>query len=321
MRENARVKELTSIGDVDNVVELPNLMSGRLADLLAAAGGPGEEHELRGELAARTAFQAAAESWPKSKRHRRRTPAMVAMTTVATMLVATTGLAAAAVLPGPAGRAVDGVLGSVGVTIGAPSTSPATPATGGGGPAVSPPATSVVGQADVAHPDCTVGGSAVTGSKGSPIHTTSCVITAPRAPKGAAVAASAKAATVHVATTTAPAPVGRTHRTGGSGSGSGSGSGHVPSTPPTTLPGGGTSRGGNIGGGGCDDTTSDTTPGATSSSGSSTTTTTSVPPTTTTTTTPAPSGGCGHGGRHGGGGTGSTTTTTTTTTTTATVAP
>jgi|GEM_PF-6588989 len=109
MREGPMIAELISLDDlggVDNIVAMPNLMNGRLAVLLAAASAPIQEHELRGELAARTAFQAAVSSWPNSKRRLRRTPAAIAVTTVATMLVATTSLAAASVLPGPANRAV-----------------------------------------------------------------------------------------------------------------------------------------------------------------------------------------------------------------------
>src|SRR5665213_3950354 len=108
MREGPMIAELISLDDlggVDNIVAMPNLMNGRLAVLLAAASAPVQEHELRGELAARTAFQAAVSSWPNSKRRLRRTPAAIAVTTVATMLVATTSLAAASVLPGPADRA------------------------------------------------------------------------------------------------------------------------------------------------------------------------------------------------------------------------
>lgn len=51
----------------DNVVSLPNLMGGRLADLLAAASGPAQKHELGDELEARAAFRSVSVSWPAPK--------------------------------------------------------------------------------------------------------------------------------------------------------------------------------------------------------------------------------------------------------------
>jgi hypothetical protein len=311
MREDPRIEDmgaLDTMPGMDNVVALPNLMSGRLADLLAAAGGPAQEHELRGELSARTAYRAAADSWPSHKRHLRRTPAVVAVTTMATMLVATTGLAAASVLPGPAGRAVDGILGSVGVNIGAPATPPAPPAAGTSGSAPSASSASALGRAGITHVGCSVGGTDAGGSATGQVQTASCLITAPRAQSGAG-SSSVGSTPAHAATTPAR-PVGA-HRGGGSSTGQGS------STPPTTLPGGGTTRGGNIGGGTCKggsggggtSGTGGTDPSG-SGSGSTTTTTTTDPSGTGTST-------CGHhGGHHGaGGGTGTTTTTTTATAT------
>ena len=63
MREGS-VSDLVGDGVDDNVIALPDLMHGRLAELLQAAGGPALDHELRGETAARAAFQSAAQSWP-----------------------------------------------------------------------------------------------------------------------------------------------------------------------------------------------------------------------------------------------------------------
>ena len=49
MIESGRTLEFGA--SADNIVTMPNLMSGRLADMLAAASGPAQDHELRGELA------------------------------------------------------------------------------------------------------------------------------------------------------------------------------------------------------------------------------------------------------------------------------
>ena len=53
MREDPVIDTDEPIGlrtDGHNIVTMPNLTGGRLADLLAAASGPAQEHELRGEL-------------------------------------------------------------------------------------------------------------------------------------------------------------------------------------------------------------------------------------------------------------------------------
>ena len=292
----------------DNVVVLPNLMSGDLADLVAAAGARAQASELRGEIGARTAFRAAVDSWPTRKRHLRRTPAVVALTTMATVLVATTGLAAATVVPGPTGRAVEGFLGSVGVNIGAPA-GPTTPT-------ATPAPTSFAHRAGYKHAGCSVGGTSVTGSANGVVHTSSCVVTAPLHPL--------PPPTVHTSVSkVVPAPkvpkvpnAPKAPKAPPVAHASGRPSVDPP-TPTTTLPGGGTSRGGNLGGGGGGGCKG-------SSVGGGTTTTTD--PATTTTTTPAgassTAAGCGHhgahhGAHHGGAGPGSTATTTTTTTTTA----
>jgi len=280
--------------DDDTVVALPDLVAGRLADLLAAAGGPAQPHELRGELAARTAFRAAADSWPAPGRRLRlrRGPAVVAATTIAGVLVATGGLAAASVLPGSAGRAVDGFLGSVGVDVG-PSSTPAAPAAlvPSGSTAVSAPALAHTGSV---HVGCTTGGSDATGAAAGTVGRSSCALNVPVPARSHTVTSSTPAAAAPAESMPTPsAPPTKSPGVHHSGSESGG-----TTTPPTTLPGGGTSRGGNqgTGGGGCHN----------GSGGSTTTTTTSTDPsTTTTTTTTTPRSGCGKGHHGAGGQTGS----------------
>jgi hypothetical protein len=278
----------------DNVVALPDLMNGRLADLLAAAGGPAQDHELRGELAARTAYRAAVESWPSPRRRlrMRRGPAAVAATTMATMLIATTGLAAASVLPGSAGRAVDGLLGSVGVDV-APSSTPAAPAAPGsvGSDAVSAPALHPAG---TVHVGCTTGGSAASGAAVGTVGSSSCALTVPLPVRSHSTTSSVASVTPRSTHATPTTPV-VLH--------TGSGSTGTPTTPPTTLPGGGTSRGGNqgAGGGGCKGGSTGSTTTTTTSTDPATTTTTSTDPAATTTTDPTTTGaGCGKGGHHHG---------------------
>ncbi len=91
----------------DNVIELPNLVSGPLADLLAAAGAHGDTGELAGEATMRDEFRVAASEWPSSRRHPRRASAACAASLVAGMILATTGLAAATGLPLPTTHLVD----------------------------------------------------------------------------------------------------------------------------------------------------------------------------------------------------------------------
>jgi len=286
---------LTGVAD-DNVVTLPNLMSGRLADLLAAASGAGQEHEFGSELAARTAFRTASAAWPSSSRRRfRRTPAVLAVTTVATMMVATTGLAAATELPSPAGRAVQGILASVGVT----ATPPAPSGSDAGDVAAPVSGGNVSGGAHnlgARHGGCTTGGTGTYAVSGSA--NTSCTMTVPppvavtvtTTPRIAAPRASTHASTSEVAPTFHE-PRSAVHQGGKSGGGTSGGQ------VPVTLPGGGTSRGGNQGGG-----------GGLCGTGPPTTTTTTTTGTSTTTTTTPTDPGCGH---HLGsiGGTSSTTTT------------
>jgi hypothetical protein len=103
------------------VVELPNLISGKLADFLSNASGPVQQQELTWEHGARTAFRAANVSWPKPQRRLHRSPAVVAIATVASLLVTTTSLAAATGLPAPAARVVDRVLNRVGIPVTPPA--------------------------------------------------------------------------------------------------------------------------------------------------------------------------------------------------------
>ena len=324
MREDPMILDAGALGfgvADDNVVALPNLTSGRLADLLAAASGPGQSHELRGESEARATFLAASGAWPTPRRRLRRTPAVLAVTTVATMMVATTGLAAASQLPGPAGRAVQGILGSVGVSLApaAPSGTPAPAGSPGGAPgsgAQAPAGTHRVGPSGTT---CVINGTPTATTGG--IQTASCTL--PPAPRTTPVAGVAAASTTPGALAVAPAstrtPVAAaapavhvprvgTHQGGLAGGIGAGGQGSI---------GGGTTRGGNKGGGGgsCGTGGSGGSTGGTTPSGpvgTSATTAGSTDPasdaTTPTTATTAAAAGCGGhtGGHHhsGSGGTG-----------------
>ena len=71
MREDPMTDLLRGHDDVDdNVIAMPDLLQGRLAELSRRPVGPPQDHELRGELAARTAFRSAAQSWPTRRRLR-----------------------------------------------------------------------------------------------------------------------------------------------------------------------------------------------------------------------------------------------------------
>ncbi len=316
MREDPVVTAGTTLGTGPGdatVVALPNLVHGRLADLLAAASGPAQEAELRAEPEARAVFRAVSESWPVARRRLRRTPAVVAVTTMATMLVATTGLAAASQLPGSAGRTVQGLLGSVGISSPPPAPAP-TPAPAlraalpaAGTAASGSPSTPGARRFDVGRVPCTVGGGA-TGVVTGGVQTASCTITPDRhtavAAPAAVPATSARHATGRVTPPVGRSTTGRTHQgtaTGGGTTGAGTGS-----------QGGGSSRGGNLGGGTCGTTTT-TDPDAPTTTTDPDAPTTTTDPTTTTTTDPTTAGCDGHGsGRHRAGGAGTTTTTTTT---------
>ena len=253
-----------------NVVAFPNVVSGPLAELLAAAAGPAQPHELRGELAAGTAFRAASASWPARRRRTVRTPVAVAVGTMASLLVATTGLAAATELPGTAGRSVQGMLGAVGLHVGPP-------------PVAAPPAPAAPVAAPTAPPArvrsaVPVRCAPVSGA----IETASCTIHAFRPAQRPAAHHPVVAAPAAGAAATGGHRAGRT---------TGPRSGHVPTTTvPTTDPiGGGTRRGGNIspggtGGGSCTPGAPTSTTVPSSTVPSSTVPSTTVPSTTETTT-------------------------------------
>ncbi len=92
--------------DVGTVVDLPHVASERLAELLAAASGPAQLHELSWEYEARTVFRSELARWPKARRRKGRTVA-VAVAVAAGVLTGSTGLAAATGFPAPAARIVD----------------------------------------------------------------------------------------------------------------------------------------------------------------------------------------------------------------------
>ena len=102
------------------VVELPNLVEGELADLIAAASAPGSPSELAGEDAARSMFEAAQAAWPKRRRLRRPARAAVVVASAASLFATTTALAAASDLPAPAQHVVDGAFHQVGINMAPP---------------------------------------------------------------------------------------------------------------------------------------------------------------------------------------------------------
>lgn len=127
--------------DNDNLVTLPDPSSGRLADLIASAGAPGQSYELNWEFGARTAFNTESLAWSDGRRRLHRSPAIVAVIAVASLLVTTTGLAAATGLPGPAARVVDHVLRHIDLTIQPPEVASAvgqSPLSGTSNPTAAP---------------------------------------------------------------------------------------------------------------------------------------------------------------------------------------
>ncbi len=100
----------------EKVVELPNLVTGKLADVIESASAAGTSRELAGEQDARSAFRSEVALWPKTKRLRWRNPAAVVVASSASLLIATSSLAAATGFPAPAARVVDQVLSQVGIT-------------------------------------------------------------------------------------------------------------------------------------------------------------------------------------------------------------
>ena len=92
--------------DTAKVVELPNLVTGRLADLIASAAAPGGRHELHGEQAVREVFRSEVESAPRVQRQWWRRPAIVVAASAASIMIASTSLAAATGDPGPVAHIV-----------------------------------------------------------------------------------------------------------------------------------------------------------------------------------------------------------------------
>ena len=129
----------------EKVVELPNLVTGKLRSLIESASAAGTPRELVGEQDARVAFRSEVARWPKTRRFRWRNPAAVVVATSASLLIATSSLAAATGFPAPAARVVDKVLSQVGITdqpaspggSSAPNVAPEMPSTPGGSPAAS----------------------------------------------------------------------------------------------------------------------------------------------------------------------------------------
>jgi hypothetical protein len=108
----------------DTVVELPNLVDGDLADMLAAASAPGLPSELSWEHGARSMFRSAVASWPNRRHLRRPAWAALAVASVAGLFATTTALAAASALPAPAERVVDGALNQVDINLAQPASNP-----------------------------------------------------------------------------------------------------------------------------------------------------------------------------------------------------
>ncbi len=231
----------------DNVIELPNLVSGPLAELLAAAGAQGSACEFAGEAAMRHEFRVAATEWPSFRRHPRRVSAACAASLVAGMILATTGLAAATDLPLPTTHLVDQAIAQIDHDLASP---PAPVTQTGLRPGVAP-----VGHHRVVHGATTVHalqqvpavstGACPSGTTAVGSAATTC-LTAPSSVSTASGSAASSAGTVtavhavHRSGTTA----GRGGNHGGGGGGSSRGGNHG------TGGGGGSSRGGNHGTGG-----------------------------------------------------------------------
>jgi hypothetical protein len=112
-------------GGTDGVVELPNLVEGRLADLLAAASAPGTPNELRGLERARSLFGSVSTTWPKQHGFRRSTRVAVVAASMVGLFATTSALAAASALPTPVARAVDGALHQIDINVSPAASSPA----------------------------------------------------------------------------------------------------------------------------------------------------------------------------------------------------
>ena len=107
--DNTETRSNEVAPNASNVVYLPNLRTGTLADLLSAASAPAQPHELSWEHGIRAAFQA--------ERLRRTEPrrsvgrmAVVAVTIVTALIGGSAGLAAATGFPAPVARFAHDVL-------------------------------------------------------------------------------------------------------------------------------------------------------------------------------------------------------------------
>src|SRR5271167_4271407 len=101
-----------------NIIELPNLVSGPLSELLAAVGAQGYAWELAGEAEMRHEFRIMATEWPSSRRHPRRASAACAASLVGGLVLATTGLAAATGIPLPTTHLVDQAISQINTDLG-----------------------------------------------------------------------------------------------------------------------------------------------------------------------------------------------------------
>ncbi|HEY5252847.1 MAG TPA: hypothetical protein VIJ09_14370, partial [Acidimicrobiales bacterium] len=105
-------------GMLDNVLPLFAPHRGTIAGLIAAASGPAELHELRGESEIRAAFRLATlEKGRPARRRVRWAPVAIAASSVAGLVAGTAGLSAAAVLPPAANQVVAKVLSQVGIDV------------------------------------------------------------------------------------------------------------------------------------------------------------------------------------------------------------
>jgi len=261
----ADLSTLLPDGDVlwegDNVIELPNLVSGPLAELLAAAGAQGHTWELAGEATMRHEFRVAASEWPSSRRHPRRASAAFAASLVAGTILATTGLAAATGLPLPTTHLVDQAITQINQDLASPPTAVALT---GLRPGVTPFIHHAVvhGGATVhalrhvpvtstsASTACTSGTTATGGSAGSCLPARSAVPIASGSATTSAGTVTAAMSATHTPKATATksgthkTTKSRTHKTGGGGSSRGGNHGRGGTH---KTGGGGSSRGGNHG--------------------------------------------------------------------------
>jgi len=111
-----------------NVLDFPNIMSGQLADLIAAASAPAQPDELGGDPRFGVP-SGRSKILVGSPRRLRRSPAIAALAAVASLIVGSTSLAAATGVPAPAARIVDQALHHVDIDIHLPGANPGAPGT------------------------------------------------------------------------------------------------------------------------------------------------------------------------------------------------